>query len=230
MVWAWKKLGLLAPAPDRLRAIVTKVSVAMNLPFRNVWLLHNRLGAYALPFTGELIFSERLLEKHPDAEVAAVCAHELGHLSESKWTLTKRLLGVIGFALPWLFVRPLVHTWGPAGVFLIVVASSIIVATSRLQSRTLEVRADAVARTNESEAGTYARALERLHQDCLVPAVMPRQTTHPDLYARLLSAGAQPGYPRPEKPESIAWHGYLLSLLAVILVVVNMMQFFHESK
>ena len=230
MVWSFKKLRLLSSAPDRLRSIVAEVSARMNLPVRRTWLLHSGSGAYALVYTGELLFSERLLKLLPDEEVGAICAHELGHLGESKWTRTNRFLGWMAWAIPWLFFRPAVHAWGPGGVLAIGSASWIAVIMNRRHSRSLETRADGIAQSNELEAGTYARALERLHRESLLPAVLPRRNlTHPDLYDRLLAVGVQPDYPRPTKPESSAWHGYLLFVLFVILAVANMARFFAQA-
>jgi len=48
--------------------------------------------------------------------------------------------------------------------------------------------------------GVYARALARLYEANFAPAVMPRKHSHPHLYDRLVSAGVQPDYPRPEPP------------------------------
>jgi len=44
-------------------------------------------------------------------KVAAICAHELGHLTESKGTRIRRSVGSLMF-MPWLFFKPLVYTFG----------------------------------------------------------------------------------------------------------------------
>jgi len=83
LVWGLCKLGVLTRAPDRLRTLVDSVSVKAKVPYRRVWLLRNiGSAAFAMPDTGDLLFSERLVNLQADEEVAAIAAHELGHLSE----------------------------------------------------------------------------------------------------------------------------------------------------
>jgi hypothetical protein len=75
-----------------------------------------------------------------------------------------------------------------------------------------------MAKTNEGDAGTYARALSGLYQDSLLPAVMAKgRSTHPHLYDRLLAAGVTPDFPRPKAAKSMAWHGTMFAMLAGIL-------------
>jgi Zn-dependent protease with chaperone function len=177
-------------------------------------------SAFALPYTGDLLFSDRLLDTHPDEEIAAICAHELGHLGESKWIRAARLLGLL-FVVPWLFVRPIALTWGIGGVFAAGLLSWFISDAAHRLGRRMEQRADRIGRENESESGAYARALARLHEVNLVPAVMPMRRLHPDLYDRLLAAGVQPDYPRPEKPEKSSWHLPILCVGLVILGIIT---------
>src|SRR6185369_4426250 len=158
----------------------------------------------------ELLFSERLLRLHADKEIAAICAHELGHLSESKLTRVGRLMGSMAIA-PCLFVKPVFYTWGPAGVLFLLAGSWLLFLAARALSRTLEVRADRIGYANEADPGSYARALARLHEDNLIPAVMPRKTTHPDLYDRLVNIGSPPDYVRPAKPSARSWQTFVLA-------------------
>ena len=88
-------------------------------------------------------------------------------------------------------------------------------------SRNLEVRADEIATTHQGAAGTYARALSRLHEDGLIPAVLAKKkATHPDLYDRLQTAGDMPDYPRPAPAAVMAWHGQILVCLVGMLFAV----------
>jgi hypothetical protein len=73
-------------------------------------------------------------------------------------------------------------------------------------ARRLETRADAHAHHVESGApgaarGVYARALSRLGEVNLIPAVGWAAGTHPHLYDRLLAAGQEPDFPRPPPPS-----------------------------
>ena len=222
LVWSCRMLRLLHPASDRLLAVATEVSEQMRVPFRGVWLFRSPGAvAFALPFTGDLLFSDRLLELHPDTEVAAICAHELGHLGESRLMLVGRLAGVL-FYLPLLFIKPVACTWGPAGVLFLAGLSGFFIYCSRRLNLRLEKRADKIAKANEADEGAYARALARLHEENLVPAVLPRQRTHPDLYDRLLSAGVVPDYPRPEKPTAQTLRVFVFSVLLGVLMVANL--------
>jgi Zn-dependent protease with chaperone function len=160
-----------------------------------------------------------LLERLPDDEVAAICAHELGHLAESKLTVSTRVFANLALLVPWLFLKPLGHAFGGAGIGAIALGSLLTLFGARWFGRQLEERADRIAHTNEGETGTYARALARLYEDNLIPAVLPRRRrTHPDLYDRLLAAGVQPDFPRPAAPSSIANHVVVLLLLLGVLI------------
>lgn len=228
LLWVGRKLGVLGPAPERLRRIVADVAGRMGVPVRGVWLLnYARSFAFALPYTGDLAFSGRLLERHPDDEVAAICAHELGHLAESKLVISARVFANLAWLVPWLFVKPLVHAFDAGAIVAIGLASFLTMFGIRRFSRRLEERADRIAHTNEGETGTYARALARFYEDNLTPAVLPRRRrTHPDLYDRLLAAGVQPDFPRPARPSSWAVHSVILLFLLGVLIGLTLVRLF----
>lgn len=222
VTWALQKMRLLTPPTDRLLAIVRSVSAQMKVPFRRVWVLKgSAASAFALPYTGHLMFSERLLALHPDEEVAAICSHELGHLSESRIMRAGRLSG-LAFFLPLLFIRPVTLTWGPGVTLVLAFVSWLFLYASRRLSHSLEQRADKIAQANESDAGVYARALARLYEENLIPAVMSHRRTHPDLYDRLLAAGVHPDFPRPQKPGMYAPQGIILLILLGCLIGANL--------
>jgi Zn-dependent protease with chaperone function len=212
LVWAGRKLGLFLPAPERLRKIATDTASKMNVPFREVWLVRAPLAqAYAMPGTRELLFTERLLELLPDDEVAAICAHELAHLTESRPARYSRSVQLLMF-LPWLFFNPMVHAFGQIAFLGLLANTMMVPRIYRKLSRKLESRADQMAKSNEGDAGTYARALTRLYEDGLLPAVSPKnRTTHPHLYDRILAAGVTPDFLRPAAAASMAWYGYLFT-------------------
>ena len=225
LVWLFRKLKVLIEPPEHLVSLVSTISQTTNITFRKIWVLRGAGdSAFALPYSGGLLFSERLLELHPDDEIAALCAHELGHLSESRLVLFARLLGSMAFG-PALFAKPAFYAWGPVGVLLVFTATWLMFLASRHLNRKLEVRADRIGRAHELDPGAYARALARLHEDNLIPAVMPRKTTHPDLYDRLVSADSPPNYPRPEKPSAISWQAFVLAVLCGVLIVATIIPF-----
>ena len=208
----WCLTGWLQPAPERLQTIVNATSARMGVPVRNTWLMRSHAAqAYAIPATRELMFAQRLLDIMPDDEVAAVCAHELGHLTEPRSALLRRSLAFLMF-VPWLFMKPLLHWLGPLAFYVALFSTILVPRFTRKFSRKMEARADEMAKATENESGIYARALARLYEDRMVPAVMSKsKQTHPDLYERLLAAGVTPDYPRPQPSNSLAWHGKLVA-------------------
>ena len=204
-------LRLLVPADARLQGIVADKAGRMNVNVRAVWELKIPLGyAAALPTTRELLFSQRLLELHPDGEIAAICAHELGHLTESKLVLAGRVL--TSFTLvPWILLTPSLHAFGPASLAGIAGLSLLLMALAQRLGRRMETRADRLAAQHQAGDGTYAQALARLYETNQMPAVMPgKRKIHPHLYDRLLAAGVTPDYPRPKPPARLGWSTVLL--------------------
>jgi Zn-dependent protease with chaperone function len=219
-----KWLRLVEPASPRLLEIVRRVADRMNVPVKKVWLLRGAsANAFALPIVGELLFSKRLADLMADDELAAICAHELGHFTESRFSLLIRILSSLMF-MPWLFLTPLVHAYSVVGMIIPALAMLLWLYLFKTISRRLEVRADAIARAQEEDTGVYARALEKIHEANRIPAVFPaREQTHPHLYDRLLAAGVTPAYARPKPPPSTTWAGQILSILLGVLVVLSVM-------
>ncbi len=219
IIWFGRATGLFAPATDRLQKLAEETASKMNIHFREVLIVRiSTAQAFALPGSRRLLFTDRLLELCSDEEVAAICAHELAHLGESKAVRLMRFLRSLVF-VPLLLLKPLMNSFGAIPV---VALTLIMVLVPRLWlkiSRKLEARADQIAKVNESESGSYARALEKVYQDGLVPAVMaPRRQTHPNLYDRMLAAGLTPGFPRPAAAKGIALHGQIVALGAGVLL------------
>lgn len=233
LIWLGRKLGLFLPASERLRKIAADTSARMNVPFREVLLMRSPLAqAFALPGSRKMLFTERLLELLTDDEVAAICAHELAHLTESKAARYSRSIQMLTF-LPWIFFNPLMHTFGPIAFYGLLVITIGVPRIYRRISRKLESRADQMAKANEGDAGTYARALTRLYEDNLSPAVTTKnRTTHPHLYDRILAAGVTPDFPRPKAAGWLAWNGIIFAALVGILFAAFVMratQFFGAS-
>jgi Zn-dependent protease with chaperone function len=193
----------------------------MNVPIRGVWLLRSSAAqALALPYTGDLLFTRRLLDICSDTEIAAICAHELGHLCESKFARVGRLLG--GFVyLPWAFIRPLRHGMGDLAFLVLGAISWLSLMLTRKHSRRLESRADNMAREQEQDPGSYACALSKIYEANLMPAIMPKKKrrTHPDLYDRLVAVGAQPEYPRPEPAKATSYASLLYTVVLTFLLI-----------
>jgi Zn-dependent protease with chaperone function len=228
-IWIWlgRMCGLLKRADDSqpISAIVRQTASKMAIPYRAVWIFRIPRGyAAAFPTTRDLIFSEGLLNSHPEEEIAAICAHELAHLTESRRMVFARVIASTSLC-PLIFVRPMVNAFDFSGIAILIIPFAISSVYIRHLARRMEVRADAIADKNAAEAGVYARALERLYQANQLPAVMRgNRQTHPHLYDRLLSAGVTPDYPRPKPPDTVYWTTGLIYLTLVILIILLVMK------
>lgn len=181
-------------------------------------------NAYAAPLSGTLVFSDPLLEILTDDEVAAVCAHELGHLAESKRILFGRCIGWMTL-LPLLLIRPASHVgeskgWLSGGFAILFLVVFFLSRLSRKIGRIMETRADDIARHAQADEGVYARALEKMYQNNQTPAVLAgKSLPHPDLYDRMIAAGVTPDYWRPLPPAKIRIGGWLLLIASPLIVV-----------
>lgn len=226
-IWIGRKTGLFQPAPERLQRLAMNVSVRMNVPFREVLLMRSPMAqAFAMPWGRQLLFTERLLELLPDHEVAAICAHELAHLTESRTVLWTRLAVSLAF-LPWIFFIPLENAFGLPAILGLAVITITVPLFFRKLSRKLESRADRLALAGEQSPGVYARALTRLYEDSLVPAIIGKKSmTHPHLYDRILAAGVTPDFPRPAPAKTMAWSGRLFVVLFIIVFAIMVTRLF----
>jgi Zn-dependent protease with chaperone function len=224
-IWLGKTTGSLVQASDSdpLSGIVRRTAEQMHVRYRKIWMMRSPVGyAAAFPTTGDLIFSEGLAAEHPEEEIAAICAHELAHLTEPRRAVYARVLGAMSWC-PLIFIRPMVHAFDFVGIAVLIVPMAFASVFVGRLGRKMEVRADAVANQNAAEVGVYARALERLYRNNQIPAVMPgKRQLHPHLYDRLLAAGVTPDYPRPEAPDKLHWVTGFMYLVLVVLFSVLM--------
>ncbi len=212
--------GLLHPAPERLRQQLKLVSDRTGVKVRGIWEIDIAVAnGLAFPGTGDVAVTRRLLEVCSDDELRAICAHEVGHVSETFWMRTGRLAGGM-MALPVLFVGPALAGRPLSGVELLVIAWLILWALKGRFWRAMEVRADRFAAAAVDDPASFARALECLHRASLVPATLhsARRRPHPDLYDRMVAANHTPDYPRPEVPASRGWTGIAMAVVCVGLV------------
>jgi Zn-dependent protease with chaperone function len=199
-VLAW--LGLVAPAPERLRRAVAQASQALATAEPQVEVVRwGAANAIAYPLGGRLAFSSRALEVLDDDELRAVAAHEIGHLREplavrcARATMLFALLPLAGSAV-------VLQRWGLAGLLALVGAIYALALVFRRLATRMEQRADRAALCGADASPLYARALERLHESNLAPAVASGRPVHPHLYDRLIAAGVPPAWPRPDPPSA----------------------------
>jgi Zn-dependent protease with chaperone function len=194
-------VGLATPPSDRLRSVVDRAAARVGHRPRAIHeLCLTQANALAFPLGGQLIVTPAALAVLDDEELAAVCVHELGHLTEPRLLALARAVPL--FVLLLLAAGVALHpAIGSAAYWGIVLGVVLVLFLSPRLTRWLERRADRVAQAHEEEQGVYARALAKVYEVNLSPAVHPgRGTTHPHLYDRLIAAGAPPTYPRPKPP------------------------------
>jgi Zn-dependent protease with chaperone function len=203
-----RALGVLHPAPERLRAIVARASERTNIRARDVMVIPTFgipfCNAFALPLVGRLAFTEDMLRTLGDDELEAIAAHELGHVSEPFGIAFARTLGSLVLA-PIVLLRPMWHAFGPEVCIVLLLATFVLVRLVLVRlSRRMEERADRVAKgeSHDDHGVIYAQALSHTYERNLIPQVMrSKATAHPDLYDRLVAAGAKPSHPRPLPPK-----------------------------
>lgn len=214
-------LRVIKPASESLQQMVARVSARMNCKVNKVWLWDSStVNAMAFPLTGQLLFSRRLLEKLTIEEQEAVCAHELGHLTESHLVAMTRLIGVLGNSLLVLIV-PTLNDFRIIGALVLFWSWIGFNKLGKWIGRKMEVRADGAA-TVDKGGEIYARALEKIYELNHAPAVMRGNgMVHPHLYDRIIASGITPSYPRPKPPEILSVPTLCLLFLVVAMFVLN---------
>lgn len=214
-IWIGRKLGLVHEPTAELQATVTELNSKVNIPHLKVWISANPApNAYAFPWIKTIICSDGLMKALNPAEIRAICAHELGHLTEGTATVRRRLaavwVGSLLLIVLYFFTVLNLEPWVSAAVAW-AVALLVIFGTWKF-ARKQEERADGVALEHSGTA--YASGLEKIYRLNGIPAVMGNRQIHPNLYDRILAAGVTPDFPRPEKPVTkILWIGMALTVL-----------------
>ena len=201
-LWVARELGLSRPARPRLVAAVQEAARRAGTRPRPVFeVALRRANALALTHLQRLAFTEPAVDALDDEELCAVAAHELAHLDEPRGVRALRVAVALSIPLGLMALPASAAAFGIVGPCAVVLALVVIIVVFRRTARRMEERADHAARDQEpGELRTYARALERIYEVNLVPAVLGGRPIHPHLYDRLLTAGVQPSYPRPAPP------------------------------
>ena len=195
--------GVNAP-PPRLERAVAAASERIGAAAPPVAVAETSIpNAFALPGTGQVLFTRRALDVLDDDEIEALALHEIGHLREGPRARLARAAGVF-LVLPVGALPLVIGTAGLPGfaaVLALVILAAIFLRRMRARG---EQAADAVAHGHAVDRAVYARALERLHEAAGIPAVgRGRGAVHGHLYDRMLAAGVTPDYPRPDPPRSL---------------------------
>jgi Zn-dependent protease with chaperone function len=197
--------ALFVDGGDRLRRVVEEVAAETGTEVREVWRVTGsyQANAAAISSVRAVIVTEPALSILDDAELRAVVAHELGHLDERSIASWLRASSAVLVLVPVMFVRPALVNYGMKGYAALVGVMALLVIVRRQYVlpllRRFELNADSSAVHPEGGA-VYARALEKLYEFNLIPAVL-RTGVHPSLYDRMVAAGAPPDYPRQRPPR-----------------------------
>ena len=187
-----------------LRAMTARLTEGLTLPQEPVVsvLDHAMVNAFALP-GGRVILFRGLIEAAEDPdEVAAVLAHELGHVAARDPTrLALRSAGSVG-------VLGLLFGDFAGGALVLFLLNASIEAS---YSREAETAADAVARERLEAAGLPPEALATMFERFLeeggeVPPVLGHFLGHPALEARI--EAARDGVPEAAGPPSLDASGW----------------------
>lgn len=214
-------IGFLKPAGERLQQIVESCTDENSPKINHVWEAPSiTANALAFPYNGSLIFFEPLLKNLTDEEVAAVCSHEIGHLAESVPVMIARLLGSIN-VLPLVLIQPTIQALELPGFLLLLLLMILWGRLAIKLSHHMEIKADKAATSHQSSDGTYARALEKIHQINHIPALLhTNRSTHPNLYDRMIAAGYQPDFPPPWKPNRFTTIGWIAAFGGPLSLVI----------
>ena len=225
-------VGILRRAPPRVVAAVERASSRNGVYPRAIWLIPTYgvpfANAFALPLLRRVAFTDDAAALLDDDELEAIAAHELGHLSEPMSVIVARLAQSVSY-LPLILGRPLAGTFGPAAMAVVPVLFLLGTRLSARRRRIMEERADAIAHRHDgpgAHAGhvvhddprthAYAHALEKLYARNLVPAVqLGKGRVHPDLWDRMVAAGAKPAYAKPAPPKM---RGAMLNAIVAALL------------
>ncbi len=208
-------LSLLEPLPEYLMTSIRNRAPSV----RCAALRTIQANAVALPFEQAVLFTTGALQRLSPEGLIAVAHHELSHLQEGASVKFLRVL-------PRVLALALVVTISltpPDEVLLGFVVLFVAIFASRFILLRISVAKERIADRNahelEQNAGDYARALLALHEAFLVPAVLPKRSTHPSLYDRLNSAGVVPDFPRPSAPSNmpVLWTVMMSAPLTLII-------------
>jgi len=223
-----RALRIVRPASERLRAAVALAAERCRTRAPAAFELDAPLAAaFAMPASRCVVVTTRTLEFLDERELAALCTHEVAHLTEG------RLAGLGRNSIDFLFLsiaffRPIVLHAGllPAvGIALVLYVLALLVV--RFTAARGEARADAIAHATEGDGGVYLTALEKLHREAGHPLAMTKHAhgrrgflrmvfgrggVHGSFAERAAALGADP--PRDARPPS-RWRGLVARLAGV---------------
>lgn len=216
-----RRLGLLRPVSPTVAGVVARAGQSAGIIPRGVYQLDCAMSnAFALWGSREIVFSDILLDQMSDAELEAIAAHELAHLTESRASRIARLAACLS-VLPLAAAPPIIGSYGVEAYLPVLAFAFVSLILIRRFARRMEERADRQGHAQQGDDGIYARGLEKIYCANLSPAVLRgNRHIHPHLYDRMVAAGVVPVYERPA-PPSRGWRtaAIVASLLPLIVAL-----------
>lgn len=178
-------LGWARAPGERLRASVARVATRAGVDApRALEIEFDFPNGFLLPLSGELGVTRRALELLSDDELDGLVAHELGHGRERR-ALVLAYLPVHAACLGIICARTLLPGapgwWATVGCCALMILARFLL--PRFQ-RAAEQRADAFARAH-ADPVPFARMLETIHREGLVPPRLGQAASHPALAERV---------------------------------------------
>ncbi len=211
-------------ADERLRGTMERASQKAGIHPKWVGILPLPLAnAFAQPIHRQVVFTSGALEAMDDGEIEAIALHELGHLDQARSFQQARTIGTV-LLLMLGGSRPVFAEFGLMGFLPLVASIFVIAILSGRRQRRGEESADRHAHEHVEDPSEYAKALEKIYEINLMPAVLGHKlAAHPDLYDRQQAAGYTPTYARPERPSRL--RKLFAVLVPVSFIFVSLLAF-----
>ena len=212
------RAGYLKPAGERLQRLVRDAAVVAGVVPKTVWQLTWPYPSIRVtPGRPAIFATDQLLADFSDEEIVALCTRELAKISAPKSFWDKPLAFRLCL-LPALFIIPLNHYWPAHGLLMIVPALFLAVWANR-NSLKRKLDADQVAAGPPTPDSPFARALEKIHRENLLPAVSGGDLRL-DLYQRMITGGITPDFPAPKPPSGFTRVGSFILVLILLITLV----------
>lgn len=201
-LFALRSVGLLRAAPERLSRAVERASARTGRTPREVLVAPlAAVNVYSFPAVGRVVITEAAIEALDDDALTAMLGHALAHLTESTRRSVMRGLFAPLVFVPLMLARPLAHV-SFLTFYATFVGAFVVAIVLQRKLRYDFKTADRIAREAEGDAGTYARALAKVYEANVMPAVLnQRNPARAHLYDRMVDAGLKPDLARPAPPR-----------------------------
>jgi Zn-dependent protease with chaperone function len=230
-IWLAQRLSLLRPTRALLAERVQELAKRRGVLLKGIYVLPmRRVNAVAMPLSRKILLTEGAVATLEEDDLVALAAHEMGHLGQplSERAALMLFACVFGY-LPLALLHPISGSWGISAVGAVVVLALLFLlvpaAFISKRSRRREEDADAFACDDLVFPGAFATALEKVSRANLMPVVLDSHSdSHPNTYDRLVTAGLQPAYPRPEPPPSRGITPELIGIAVWSMITVATVQ------